>query len=254
MALEQAGRLSLADLLRPAADIAAAGYPIDRVMARNLRDNIESIRRFPAASRILLRENSRPHQEGELLVQTGSCAKPTVPSRTDGIEWFYEDLSRKPSNVGWRKTAGLITAADFSAYRPRQREPIVTSYRGYTIVGFPPPSSGGVHVAQILNILECFDLRSLHERDPALFMHVVAEAMKLAFADRAHWLGDSDFAKVPKGLIDKRYAQRLAQRISLDHVSDVEGYGLPDDWQTNAFGKHTTHIAAADRRRLLGGH
>ena len=142
---------------------------------------------------------------------------------------------------------GLITAEDLRAYRPRLREPIVTTYRGYTVIGFPPPSSGGIHVAQILNILECFDMRSLHERDPGLMIHVVAEAMKLAFADRAHWLGDSDFAAVPRGLIDKQYARQLAQQIRLDQVLEVERYGIPEDWQTKTFGKHTTHIAAADK-------
>jgi gamma-glutamyltranspeptidase/glutathione hydrolase len=102
-------------------------------------------------------------------------------------------------------------------------------------------------VAQILNILETFDLKSLHQQDPVAFMHVVAEAMKLAFADRAHWLGDSDFVAVPRGLTDKPYAQRLARRIDLARASTVASHGMPDGWQDRTFGKHTTHIAAADR-------
>ena len=90
-----------------------------------------------------------------------------------------------------------------------------TTYRGHEIVGFPPPSSGGVHVAQILNILEVFDLPSMAP-DSAEFVHLVTEAMRLAFADRAHWLGDADFAPVPRGLAAKKYARRLAKKIDPD--------------------------------------
>ncbi len=245
MALDLAGRLTLATLLRPAADLAEMGSPIDRVMARNLRENIDTIRRFPATSRILLRENGRPYQEGELLIQN-DLAETYRAIADHGIDWFYRGPFAGKVAEWMAANGGLLTAQDFRTYRARQREPITTDYRGYTIVGFPPPSSGGIHVAEILNILEYFDLRQLYQQDPAVLMHVVAEAMKLAFADRAHWLGDSDFVDVPKGLIDKSYAQQLAKRISLEHVLDVQRHGVPADWQTHTFGKHTTHIAAAD--------
>src|SRR5437764_10110284 len=116
---------------------------------------------------------------------------------------------------GWMKTNdGILTADDLLKYQPRIREPIRTTYRGYQVVGFPPPSSGGVHVAQILNILENFDLKAMGARS-ADFIHVVAEAMKLAFADRAYWLGDPDFAKVPRGLLGKEYATRMARQIQM---------------------------------------
>jgi gamma-glutamyltranspeptidase/glutathione hydrolase len=247
MALQRAGRLSLPELLRPAAEIAQAGHPIDRVMADNLLENIDLIRRFPATSRVLLRENSRPHQEGEILLQS-DLAMTYRAIADQGLDWFYGGPFANLLEHWMSQHGGLITADDLRSYRAREREPIVTSYRQYTIVGFPPPSSGGVHVAQILNILECFDLRSLYQEDPTQMMHVVAEAMKLAFADRAYWLGDSDFVDVPQGLIGKKYARRLAQKISLDHVFELDHHGVPDDWQSNTFGKHTTHIAAADRQ------
>ena len=146
---------------------------------------------------------------------------------------------------------GILTAADFAEYRAVTREPLVTTYRGHAVVGFPPPSSGGVHVAQILNILERFDLAGLDRRDPALRRHVMAEAMKLAFADRAFWLGDPDFAQVPRGLADKSYARALADRIELDRVTPVESHGQPLRADDDVFppagrARHTTHIAAAD--------
>src|SRR5258706_10103661 len=109
-----------------------------------------------------------------------------------------------------KQNGGLLSAADFAAYQAKVRQPITNTYRGYTIIGFAPPSCGGVHVAQILNILEHFDLKAL---DEATRLHVMAEAMKLAFADRAYWLGDPDFVKVPRGLLDKKYAAALAATI-----------------------------------------
>src|SRR5438105_4654206 len=99
-----------------------------------------------------------------------------------------------------KSNGGIISYRDFKTYQFEIREPLKSSYRGFTIIGFPPPSSGGVHVGQILNILENLDLKSL---DQATRLHVIAEAMKLAFADRAYWLGDPDFVKVPRGLLDK---------------------------------------------------
>jgi len=141
---------------------------------------------------------------------------------------------------------GILTADDFAAYKPLVREPLVTAYRGRTIVGFPPPSSGGVHVAQILNILENFDVREIHARDPGEYQHLLAEAMKLAFADRAFWLGDADHVRVPRGLIDKEYAKELAAKINLAKATTVAGHGTPPAADERIFEKHTTHIAAAD--------
>ena len=150
-----------------------------------------------------------------------------------------------------RKNGGIVTAADFASYRSLLREPIVTKYRGYTVYGFPSPSSGGIHVGQILNILENFDLRRMYVADASAIVHVVAEAMKLAFADRAYWLGDADFARVPRGLIDKQYAAQLASRIDLNEATIVQSHGLPPDWQEDVYGGHTTHIATADQSGMF---
>src|SRR5262249_39609828 len=140
---------------------------------------------------------------------------------------------------------GRLTVEDFRQYQLQRREPIRTTYHGYEIVGFPPPSSGGVHVAQILNILEPFNLRKL-KPGSADFIPLVTEAMKLAFADRAHWLGDPDFVAVPRGLVGKEYAARLARRIDRKHATSVTGHDAPGDATTDLFGKHTTHFSTAD--------
>ena len=162
----------------------------------------------------------------------------------EGADWFYRGEYATAVENWMRANQGILTAADFRNYVVKSRAPVTSTYRGHTIVGFGPPSSGGVHVAQILNVLEGFDLAAMSEA--GLRHHVVAEAMKLAFADRAHWLGDPDFADVPRGLLEPAYARRLGARIQLDRTIKVEGHGTPPDSDPRFFEKHTTHFSVAD--------
>src|SRR5690606_2468186 len=161
----------------------------------------------------------------------------------EGPDYFYRgDFARQTAQ--WMKAhGGLITFADFANYKIHLREPVVFTFAGHTLYGFPPPSSGGTHVAQILNILENFDLDMLTLEDR---YHLVAEAMKFAFADRAHWLGDPDFSPVPAGLTNKHYAQQIASRIDLAQVTKNITHGNPDVDVEALMNKHTTHIATAD--------
>lgn len=245
MALELAGKKPLADALLPAAKLAEEGFPIDRLLARSIRSTATSLKRFPGSRAVFLNAEGEPWKQGHRLVQS-DLARTYRMIATEGPEWFYRGEFAKTVGDWMRSNGGILTAEDFAGYRAKLREPIVSTYRGYTIVGFPPPSSGGPHVAQILNILENFDLAKIHREDPAAAQHIVAEAMKLAFADRAYWLGDSDFVSVPRGLVDKEYAKKLASKIRLDQVVAVASHGQPPGAQENTFGKHTTHIAAAD--------
>jgi gamma-glutamyltranspeptidase/glutathione hydrolase len=183
-----------------------------------------------------------PWPLGHHLVQT-DLAKTLRAIAKEGAEHFYKGDFAKATAQWMSANGGIVTAKDFANYQWRKRAPVQSQYRDYTVYGFPPPSSGGVHVAQILNILEHFDLANMNEADR---IHVLGEAMKQAFADRAHWLGDPDFAPVPKGLVDKDYAKSLAANISLTEVlKDIE-HGQPPQAEFDTFGKHTTHIAAAD--------
>jgi gamma-glutamyltranspeptidase/glutathione hydrolase len=245
LALKRCGTHELSELLRPAAVVAQSGYPIDRVMARNIYENVAAIRLFPATAQILLDSMQQPWHEDHVLVQT-DLAKTYSAIAEHGTDWFYRGPFAEQAGKWMGQNDGIATATDFAEYRSIEREPVVTTYRGHTVYGFPPPSSGGIHVAQILNILENFDVRAIHADDPVQFIHLVSEAMKLAFADRAFWLGDADFARVPRGLVDKRYAAQLAQRIDLDRAVSVPNHGLPPDWEDSVYGKHTTHISAAD--------
>ena len=244
-ALRDHGRLGLADLLRPAATIAEDGYRLDASGAGRLNRMAKVLSRFEGTRAVLIKPDGQKWKAADVLEQP-DLARTYRAIAEGGTGWFYKGPFARAVEVWMKKTGGILTAEDFARYEVRLREPLVSAYRGYTIVGFPPPSSGGVHVAQILNILEGFDLAGMHRDEPAAFYHTVAEAMKLAFADRAHWLGDPAFAKVPRGLVDKQYAAALARRIDPARAVEVKTHGRPPAWQTNHFGRHTTHIAAAD--------
>ena len=242
-ALNMAGTQSISDLILPAAQIAHDGFEISRVYAGAIRAKAKQIALFPSTRKVLLKPDGTLYLEGEVLKQT-DLAKTYRAIATEGTKWFYEGPFASMTEEWMAANGGIMTAKDFSNYVVKLRTPIRTQYRGHTIVGFPPPSSGGIHVAQILNILENF--KSLKEYSEPARTHLVVEAMKLAFADRAHWLGDADFAKVPRGLIDKGYAKQLAARIDLEKATLVKSHGNPPESDGHFGEKHTTHIAAAD--------
>ncbi len=238
------GKLPLRRLLEPAALIAQQGFIVDGTYARHLADEAADLRKFPASSALLLNPDGTVPKEGDRLRLT-DLALSLRAIGENGAGWFYTGAFARLTDTWMRGHGGLLTTNDFAAYRPIVREPIRTTYRGYEIIGFPPPSSGGVHVGQILNILEHFDLKAMGDGS-ADFVHVVTEAMKLAFADRAHWLGDPDFAPVPRGLVSGDYAARLAKRISMTRATPVPTHGEPPDSTSDVFKKHTTHFSTAD--------
>ncbi|HEY0008827.1 MAG TPA: gamma-glutamyltransferase, partial [Tepidisphaeraceae bacterium] len=249
-AVSKYGKRSLADAFTPAAELAEAGFPINKPYAERIAAQQKELARFPAAAALLLDEQGAPLKEGTLLKQP-DLAKTYRGIASGGADYFYKGDFANTVATWMKANGGIIADSDFANYSIKQREPLVTSYRGHTIVGFPPPSSGGVHVAQILSILEPFDLKALHQQDPALRLHVILQAMKLAFADRAFWLGDPAFTKVPRGLIDANYGQELSKQIQLDSSLKIEGPGTPPGAKSDFFddeltGRHTTHIATAD--------
>lgn len=245
-AVRRYGRLNLPELIEPAADLAERGFPIDADYARYVRGKQEQLARSEGARQILFRSDGSYLKEGDILRQP-DLARTYRGIAEHGTAWFYRGPFARRVGEWMAANGGILTADDFATYRIHIRRPVFSRYRDYQVVGFPPPSSGGVHVAQILNILDRFDLESLHEEDPAKFIHVVAEAMKLAFADRAFWLGDPDYAKVPRGLVDREYAAMLAKRIDVERATAVATHGTPPRHTEDLFGKrHTTHIAAAD--------
>ena len=240
-ALKHFGKKSLSDVILPAADVAEKGFIVSRSYSERMKSVSNEMSRFEASKQTFFR-NGAPIQTGELLKQP-DLANTYRQMAQHGAKWFYKGPFAKAAGDWMKINGGLITANDFATYKIGIRNTIETTYRGFRVVSFPPPSSGGVHVLEILNILENFDLKSM---DEITRLHVIAESMKLAFADRAYWLGDPDFVNVPKGLIDKTYATNLAHNISLEHTTPVTGHGQPPGWQSNFFKKHTTHFSVAD--------
>ncbi|MCB1235293.1 MAG: gamma-glutamyltransferase, partial [Verrucomicrobiae bacterium] len=243
LALRKFGRLDLADVLTPAADLAEAGSPIDEIFARKLKAAAPELAKFPASAEVFLKPDGSPYAEGEVLAQRDLAASYRAIAER-GTGWFYGGEFAEKTEAWMKANGGLMTASDLANYAVKERKPLVTNYRGYDVIGFPPPSSGGVHVAEMLNILENFDVGAL---EPAARGHLLAETMKLAFADRAHWLGDPDHAKVPRGLIDQAYAKSLSAKIDPAKATEVPGHGTPPDAETDVFGdKHTQHLCVAD--------
>jgi gamma-glutamyltranspeptidase/glutathione hydrolase len=244
LAMKQHGRLTLKNHLLAAAKIAEEGFAISNAYASRLASAAKDLSLFPASKAIFLRADGEPLKAGEVLKQS-DLAKTYRAIAQNGIDWFYGGAFARAVADWMKQNGGLLTRDDFARYQAKLREPLRTNYRDHEIIGFPPPSSGGVHVAQILNILEAFDLKKLGANTVG-FVHVVTEAMKLAFADRAYWLGDPDFAKVPRGLVDKAYARELAARIKLERATPVPAHGTPKNAASDYFGKHTTHFSTAD--------
>ncbi len=243
MALEKlqqlGGTLKFRDLILPAADLAESGFPISKSLAERLSATSKRLAQFPASAEIFLDKEGEPLAASTPLKQKDLAATYRAIAK-QGSDYFYKgDFAKKTAS--WMKNNG--GQKDFANYKIKMRNPVKSEFAGYTFYGFPPPSSGGTHVAQILNILEQFDLNKVTQAER---YHLVAEAMKFAFADRAHWLGDADFTKVPLNLTDKRYAQIIAKKINLVSTTPDIQHGNPDVDIEALMNKHTTHIAAAD--------
>ncbi|MCI0547542.1 MAG: gamma-glutamyltransferase family protein, partial [Candidatus Rokubacteria bacterium] len=208
--------------------------------------------RFPETARIQLPPEGTLVKPGWVLVQK-DLAKTLRAIAERGPEAMIRGEIARRIAAEVKEGGGILTEADLAAYEPRLREPVWGAYRGYEIVSFPPPSSGGVALIETLNILEGFDLASQGAGSSASF-HRIAEAMKLAFADRAAYLGDPDFVEVPvEALISKAYAGELQDRINPprwrrwpwswgrgETAIDVRGPGLPPE------DAGTTHLSVTD--------
>lgn len=233
------GALPLARALKSAAKVAEEGFVPDAGFAGRVERWRPVIRKYPATAAILL----APLQDGKL--RQPDLANTYRQIAVQGTDWFYRGLFAEKTARWMKENGGLMTVADFAAYHVQIRQPLRTAYRGYEVIGFPPPSSGGVHVAQMLHMLERFDLKAMGEGS-ADFIHTLTEVMKPAFADRAFWLGDPDFTPVPRGLTDPAYARTLSSAIRLDQATPVPGHGEPPRAGIDVFEKHTTHFSVID--------
>jgi gamma-glutamyltranspeptidase/glutathione hydrolase len=236
-------------VLDPAIRLAKSGYPVDDDYVRNARAVLDKYEAHPSLKescayvyRVHL-ASGRSREAGKTLVQP-ELAQLLEEIADNGPDFFYKGPVAQAIAREMRERGGIITERDLAEYQPRLREPLLSTYRDYKLILMPSPSSGGVALAETLNVLEKLDFHAVAQRDPTLATHFQLEAMKHAFADRARWFGDQDFVRVPTGpLMSKAYAAMLAKSIRPDHVGESDGYGsttLPDD-------SGTSHFCVADK-------
>jgi gamma-glutamyltranspeptidase/glutathione hydrolase len=239
--LERYGTLPLAEVLAPAIELAEEGVEIGRYHARMagfMRGRMPA-ERFPETWRIQFEPFDPQNMQGQRLVQKdlGRSLR-RLAARGEAV--FRDGEVGRAMALAVQQGGGILTLEDLVAYQPRWREPVLGEYRGLRVASFPPPSSGGAVLVEALNVLEGFDLAGLGAGgSPA--MHLVTEAMKLAFADRAAYLGDSDFVEVPIAtLVSKGYAARQRERIDAQKATEIRRPGrIPED-------AGTTHLSVTD--------
>lgn len=237
------GSLPWKDLVAPAIELAEQGVVLTHDEAHALEWARKRLSVTEAGRRIFFKPDGSAYAPGELFRQP-ELAWTLRLIAEHGADAFYKGEIAKRIAADMAKHGALITEADLAAYRPVERKPIATPYRDTLVVTMPPPSGGGVAILQMLNILERYDLRRLGAGS-AEATHLLAEAMKLAYADRTRYIGDPDFARVPlKGLISKNYAAERARSISTRRASRAPDIGPGDPWRHE--GTQTTHISVAD--------
>ncbi|MBT3605869.1 MAG: gamma-glutamyltransferase [Candidatus Latescibacteria bacterium] len=244
LALKQYGSQSLSDILTPAIQLAEKGFPVSSRFAQDLSSRKDHFQKWPASAKIFLKSTDEVYQPGDLFKQE-DLARTLKTIQKNGPDAFYKGDVANLIVREMQQHGGLITKADLAAYKPVIRKPIKGTYQGHTLFSMPPPSSGGIHIVQILNILENFNLKQTGPNSAAT-LHHMAEAMKYAYADRSKFLGDPDFVDIPqKELTSKAYAKSLSQKINAQKAtpsSDI-GPGNPTDYESN----QTTHYSVIDK-------
>ncbi len=239
------GRITWTELIEPARRIADGGLTVSYSLARSLRseDNSKRLNLYPDSRRIFLNDG-KFYNEGDRL-RNLELAATFARLQRFGAREFYEGETARRIAADMKQHNGLITLDDMRRYVAKERTPLRATYRGYEVVSMPPPSSGGAVLIEMLNILEGYDLRSMGWSSSAKY-HVVTEAMRRAFADRAEYMGDTDFVKAPiEGIIAKDYAARQRSTIKLDRASTSAEIraGHPTGYES----VETTHFTVIDR-------
>ena len=264
LALQRYGTISLKDALQPAIRYAENGYEVSRRMRDILLDNIDDAadkaRNFPAMGEIYLKDGNIPAL-GEKIV-CADLAKTLSKIANGGPEVYYEGEISEAIASDIQSNGGFVTKEDLSGYRPRLRQPLAGTYRGYDIFSVPPPSAGGSTIIEALNILENFDLRDLgHNSSPSV--HVICEALKYVYSENNKFVADPDYVNVPiRRIVSKDHAREIAKQIDLRKASsNVSPYGADgfdsrvsksqDAENDSIIGGGTAHLSVIDKERNM---
>ncbi len=251
LALEKYGTMKWPQVAEPARKLAAEGFPVWYQLERSLTGASKELSRYPETKRIFLRDG-KPYETGEIFRQPELAA---VFARMiqQGPREFYEGRTAQLIEASMRRAANggkiWMTVEDLKNYVAKEREPLRATYRDHEVITMCPPSSGGVALIEMLNILERYDLKSLGAGSSQA-THLMVEAMRRAFADRAEFLGDADFVRVPvAGLTSRAYADKIAATIDPNRASTSQEikHGDPDSYVTRRESEETTHFTVVDK-------
>lgn len=239
--LEHHGTMSREDVMEPAIRIANEGFTVSAYCANAISDAYEKTQKFPEMSKVYLDENGLPWEEGSVITNP-DLGKALQLIADQGADVFYKGEIGEAMVATLAKYDGVMTMEDLAGYEVHELKPVTGDYRGYTVISSPPPSSGGTHLIEILNILENFDMASM-EVNSAEYVHLFAETFKLAFADRAKYMADTNFVTVPLGgLTSQAYADKRAQDIDLNVAMEQAAPDDPSPYEHT----DTTHFSVAD--------
>jgi gamma-glutamyltranspeptidase / glutathione hydrolase len=244
LALEKFGTISLAEALEPAIALAQSGITVTPDLAQSLQSSAEELQQWPSSTKVFFKNGTEPYQPGDTLVQA-DLAESMKLLASAGPAAFYGGPIGEKIVAEVSRAGGHLTIDDFEAYEAVLREPVRGTYHGFEIVSMPPPSSGGVHIVQILNTLEDVPISEFGPNSAATIHHM-AEAMKYAYADRSEYLCDPDFVDVPiEALTSKDYAKEIRSKIDPDHAAaaaDIKPGDLAPYESPN-----TTHFSVVDK-------
>jgi gamma-glutamyltranspeptidase/glutathione hydrolase len=237
------GRLPWADVVQPAADLAEKGVRLSYDEAAVLKWGHERLQASEEGKRTFFKPDGGAYQGGEVLKQP-DLAWSLKEIEAHGADAFYRGAIAQKLAADMKAHGGIITLEDLAAYRPVERQPLKGTYRGFTVMTAPPASSGGATLIEMLNILEHFDLKATG-LGSAASLHILSETMKLGTADRYHFMGDTDFVKVPlAGLTSKTYAEDRAKLIDPAHVMPQSSLRPGEPWRHES--PNTTHFSIVD--------
>ena len=239
--LEHHGTMSREEVMEPAIRIANEGFTVSAYCANAISDAYEKTQKFPEMAKVYLDENGLPWEEGSVITNP-DLGKALQLIADQGADVFYKGEIGEAMVATLAKYDGVMTMEDLAGYEVHELKPVTGDYRGYTVISSPPPSSGGTHLIEILNILENFDVASM-EVNSAEYVHLFAETFKLAFADRAKYMADTNFVTVPLGgLTSQAYADKRAQDIDLNVAMEQAAPDDPSPYEHT----DTTHFSVAD--------
>lgn len=244
MALEKYGTINLEQAMAPAIKLAEEGFIVTPRFSEGLKEKEKMLKKWESSTKVFYKPDGTFYEPGELFVQPDLAATLKRIAK-NGVKEFYEGKTAELLVAEMTKHGGLITMEDMKNYSPRIKTPVHGTYRGYDIYSMSPPSSGGAHVIQILNILEGYPIGE-YGHNSAKTIHLMAEAMKRAYSDRSQYLGDDDFVEVPlKGIISKKYADSLRQKIDTEKAtaSKTIAPDKPQPYESD----ETTHFSIVDK-------